>query len=388
MRLLHTSDWHLGRSFHGVGLLEAQSAFIDELVDTVRDRAVDVVLVAGDVYDRALPGVDVVNLFDDALARLRDAGAQVVVSSGNHDSATRLGFGRRLFARAGLHLRTRVADLDTPAVFDAGDHLLAVYGVPYLEPRMVAESLGVEAPGHPPVVAAALGRIREDLAERRNAADVPVLGIVLAHVFASGAEPSDSERELSVGGLDNVPVSYFEGFDYVALGHLHGRQALAETIRYSGSPLPYSFSEAGHVKGAIILDTAPGGVQGIEQVAFTPFKALRVLRGTLHELLEDPALESARDAWCQVTLTDRDRPQHAMERIRSRFPDTLVLAFDPQGRAEKVAASYGERLARAANPQEVCEGFVDHVRQRPPTDAETRLLADILASAASEEVTA
>src|SRR5918997_1839289 len=154
MRLLHTSDWHLGRSFHGVGMLDAQRAFVDQLVARVQELSVDIVLIAGDVYDRALPGVDVVGLLDDALVGLTDAGAQVVLTSGNHDSAIRLGFASRLLERGGVHLRTRLADLDQPILFpldgaagsgpirlqaeqDSGP-VLAVYGIPWLEPRLVA----------------------------------------------------------------------------------------------------------------------------------------------------------------------------------------------------------------------------------------------------------
>src|SRR5690349_1272092 len=150
MRLLHTSDWHLGRSFHGVGMLDAQRSFVDQLVAFVRDEKVDVVLIAGDVYDRALPGVDVVGLLDDALVRLTDAGAAVVLTSGNHDSAIRLGFASRLLERGGVHLRTRLEDLDQPLLIPLGtdaagkDVTFALYGIPWLEPRMVADQLGVD----------------------------------------------------------------------------------------------------------------------------------------------------------------------------------------------------------------------------------------------------
>ncbi|MFB0833194.1 exonuclease SbcCD subunit D [Arthrobacter halodurans] len=388
MRLLHTSDWHLGRSFHGAGLLDAQRGFIDELVRTVTERRIDVVLIAGDVYDRALPGVDVVALFDDALVRLRNAGAQVVVSSGNHDSATRLGFGGRLFAEAGLHLRTRLDEAATPAVFERDGHSVAVYALPYLEPRMVAERLGVAAPGHAPVVEAALALVREDLAERRAASAVPVAAVVLAHVFAAGGKASTSERELGVGGLDVVPVSHFAGFDYVALGHLHGHQELAEHVRYSGSPLPYSFSEAGHSKGAVLVELSADGLRHVERIEWPAPKRLAVLRGELDALLGDSALAWAEQAWCQVTLTDSERPGQAMERLRRRFPDTLVLAFEPEGRAEGAPKTYGDRLREAEDPLGVCEGFVEHVRERRTSDAESRLLRDVLGAAAAAEVSA
>lgn len=386
MRILHTSDWHLGRSFHGAGLLDAQRRFVDALLETVTTEQVDVVLIAGDVYDRALPSVDAVTLFDDAVVRLRDAGATVIATSGNHDSALRLGFGSRLLGRAGLHLRTQVADLGTPVLLDGDGFSLAVYGLPYLEPRMVAETLGVDAPGHPPVVQAALDRVRLDLATRRAASEEPVHSLVMAHVFAASGQASDSERELSLGGLDIVPIEQFADFDYAALGHLHGRQQLAETIRYSGSPLAYSFSEAGHRKGAWLLDATAGGITSIEAVDWPAATALRVLRGRLEGLLADAALADAEDAWCQITLTDRDRPAQAMERLRVRFPGTLVLHFEPEGRPAVVERTYRDRLAAAESPLEVCAGFVDHVRQRPPSDEEGELLASILGEATSAQV--
>ena len=155
MRLLHTSDWHLGRSFHGVGMLDAQRDFVDQLVSAVQQYGVDVVLIAGDVYDRALPGVDVVRLLDDALVRLTGAGAQVMLTSGNHDSAIRLGFASRLLERGGVHLRTRLEGLRQPLLLPLGkepggdDAVLAIYGIPWLEPRMVAKEPGGDAAVRP-----------------------------------------------------------------------------------------------------------------------------------------------------------------------------------------------------------------------------------------------
>ncbi|GAA1362516.1 exonuclease SbcCD subunit D [Arthrobacter rhombi] len=385
MRILHTSDWHLGRSFHGAGLMEAQRGFIDALLETVTTERVEVVLIAGDVYDRALPSVDAVTLFDDAIVRLRAAGATVIATSGNHDSALRLGFGSRLLERAGLHLRTQVADLDTPILLDGGDFTLAVYGLPYLEPRMVADTLGVEAPGHQPVIRAAMDRVRTELATRRAEATGPVRSLVMAHVFAASGQSSDSERELSIGGLDIVPIEEFGDVDYAALGHLHGRQRLAETIRYSGSPIAYSFSEATHRKGAWLLDLTADGVTSIEAVDWPAATSLRVLRGQLEELMADASLADAENAWCQITLTDRDRPAQAMERLRTRFPGTLVLHFEPEGRPADVERTYRDRLAAAESPLDVCTGFIDHVRQRQPSEQEATLLARILAEATSSQ---
>ena len=382
MRLLHTSDWHLGRSFHGVGMLDAQRAFIDQLVAMVEREGIDVVLIAGDVYDRALPGVDVVHLLDDALVRLTAAGAKVVLTSGNHDSAIRLGFASRLLERGGVHLRTKVSELDEPLLLPlgtdaAGDEaILALYGIPWLEPRLVADQLGVETASHFEVTRAATGRIRADIARRTGGATIH--SVVLAHTFASGGISSDSERDLSIGGVGAVPLDLFDGFSYTALGHLHGRQALSDRVRYSGSPLAYSFSEATHRKGAWLVDLGPDGVTSVQEVVWDAPRTLAVLRGTLDELLEDPGHAWAEAAYCQVTLTDAQRPLRAMDRLRARFPGTLVLAFDPQGGTDTAQASYSSRLADAPDDLAVCCGFLEHVRGRSADQVEKAALAAAL----------
>ena len=377
MRILHTSDWHLGRSFHGVGMLEAQAAFIDRLVETVRDRQVDAVLIAGDVYDRALPSVDTVRLLDSALERITAAGAVVVLSSGNHDSAARLGFGSALFERAGVHLRTRYEDIDRPVVLTGDGGPVAVYGIPYLEPRLAAPALDVETPNHFTVTAAAVARIRADL-RGRELESGPLASVVLAHTFASGGITSDSERDLAVGGLGAVPLDLFDGFSYAALGHLHGRQQLSPTARYSGSPLPYSFSEARQAKGGWLVEFRDGALDAVEPVTWPAPRRLAVLRGKLADLLAAPELADAETAYCQVTLTDTERPARAMEKLRVRFPDTLVLAFDPEGGAKGPAQTYSQRLAKATDDLDICCGFLEHVRSRSAADEEKDLFVEIL----------
>ena len=393
MRLLHTSDWHLGRSFHGVGMLDAQRDFIDQLVAQVEELSVDVVLIAGDVYDRALPGVDVVGLLDDALVRLTGAGARVVLTSGNHDSAIRLGFASRLLERGGVHLRTRLADLDTPLMIPLEDRLLgnrplvnetddghspalAIYGIPWLEPRLVADQLGVETASHFDVTRAATARIRADLARRSQSRTVH--SVVLAHTFASGGISSDSERDLSIGGVGAVPLDLFDGFSFTALGHLHGRQQLSPEVRYSGSPLAYSFSEAKHRKGGWLIDVDASGVRGVQEISWEAPRKLAVLRGTIADLLESDDHAWAEDAYCQVTLTDAQRPSQAMERLRVRFPDTLVLGFDPEGAPASTKVSYSSRLAEAEDDLSICCGFLEHVRGRQPDEEERNVLTEAL----------
>jgi DNA repair protein SbcD/Mre11 len=402
MRLLHTSDWHLGRSFHGVGMLDAQRAFVDQLVALVRELSVDVVLIAGDVYDRALPGVDVVNLLDEALVRLTGAGAQVVLTSGNHDSAIRLGFASRLLEKGGVHLRTRLQELDVPLLLPLGGAgteqraksqqaeqpgeqgpVLAIYGIPWLEPRLVADQLGVDTASHFEVTRAATERIRADIAARSESRTVH--SVVLAHTFASGGISSDSERDLSIGGVGAVPLDLFDGFSYTALGHLHGRQSLSAEVRYSGSPLAYSFSEATHQKGGWLVDVDGSGVTAVEEILWEAPRKLAVLRGTLDGLLEAPGHAWAEQAYCQVTLTDAQRPAQAMERLRARFPDTLVLGFEPEGAPPAAGTSYSSRLAKAEDDLAVCCGFLEHVRGREPDAAEQAALTEALENVRLQE---
>lgn len=197
MRFLHTSDWHLGRSFHRVDLLDAQAAFVDHMVATASDRGVDAVLVAGDVYDRAVPSLAAVELFDRALRSLAGLGVPTVMISGNHDSARRLGVGAGLIERAGIHLRTDPAGCGTPVMIGG----VACYGLPYLEPALVRDELTAPKAGHEAVLAAAMERVRADLATRPDG----TRSIVLAHAFVAGGEPSDSERDITVGESPQCP---------------------------------------------------------------------------------------------------------------------------------------------------------------------------------------
>lgn len=373
MRLLHTSDWHLGRSFHRVGLLDAQAAFVDHLVATVREQRVDAVLVAGDVYDRALPSLPAVELFDRTLHRLAELGVPTVMISGNHDSGRRLGVASGLIDRAGIHLRTDPAGCATPVVLADAHGPVALYGLPYLEPALVREEFAVERAGHTEVLSAAMERVRADLAAR----PAGTRSVVLAHAFVAGGAPSDSERDITVGGVAAVPAGVFDGVDYVALGHLHGAQTITDRVRYSGSPLAYSFSEADHRKSMWLVDLGADGSVTAERIDCPVPRRLARIRGRLDDLLADPAHARHEDAWVEVTLTDPYRPHDAMVRLRERFPHALALAFEPERADEDPHASYAERL-RGRTDRQIAEDFVAHVRGTAPDTAERAVLRDAL----------
>lgn len=376
MRILHTSDWHLGRSFHRVSLLEAQRAFLDHLVTTVEEQRADAVVVAGDVYDRAVPSLAAVELFDGALNRLAERGVPTVMISGNHDSARRLGVGSGLMERAGIHLRTDPATCGAPVRLADRHGEVAFYGLPYLEPSLVRKTLGAQRAGHTAVLRAAMDRVRDDLATR----PAGTRSVVLAHAFVTGGEVSDSERDITVGGVASVPVSVFDGVDYAALGHLHGCQRISERVRYSGSPLAYSFSEATHRKSMWLVDLGADGAVHAERLDCPVPRPLARLRGTLEELLEDPRHEPHTGSWIEATLTDPARPYEPMARLEKRFPYTVSLVFAPERGDEDAdsAASYARRL-RGRSDQQIAEDFVGHVRPgRHAAAHEQRLLSDAL----------
>jgi exonuclease SbcD len=347
-------------------MLEHQARFVDHLIEVVEAESVDLVVVAGDVYDRALPHVDAVALADEALARLASSRASVVVSSGNHDSAQRLGFSSRLIDAAGVFIRTDPAGVGRPVLLPDRYGEVAVHALPYLDPIALHEPWQLPVRSHEAAITAAMRRVRADLATRPGARSV-----VLAHAFVAGAAPSDSERDISVGGISVVPTSIFGGIAYTALGHLHGRQVLTETVRYSGSPLAYSFSEADHVKGCWLVDLGPEGVTAVEFVEAPVPRLLARLSGDLDHLLADPSYSWAERAWLQATLTDAQRPLRAMERLQTRFPHTLEIAFTPSGER-------AERHRLAAQPHrpghEIATDFVREMRGAPATPAERDLL--------------
>lgn len=368
MRILHTSDWHLGRSFHREGMLTHQAAYVDHLLEVVDAERVDLVVVAGDVYDRALPHVDAVRLADEALARLAASRAKVVLTSGNHDSAQRLGFSSRLIDAAGVFIRTDAGSVGSPVLLEDEHGPVAVHGIPYLDPDAVREPWGLAGRSHEAALTEAMRRVRADLAARPGTRSV-----VLAHAFVAGAEPSDSERDISVGGVSIVPTSVFDGVDYAALGHLHGRHTLTDAVRYSGSPLAYSFSEATQRKGSWLVELGRDGLASAEFVDAPVPRRLARLRGTLEELLADPRLSEHHDSWVQATLTDDLRPQQAMDRLRARFPHTLVLGFDPASGARTAAPA--ARL-QGRSDHDIALDFVADMRGAAATEAEAALLRD------------
>jgi exonuclease SbcD len=313
------------------------------------------------------------------VARLRRAGAAVVLTPGNHDSARRLGTFSELLAAGGLHVRAETRNVDEPVLLADEHGEVAIYGLPFLEPEVARFELGVDtARSHEAVLAAAMDRVRADLFLRPG-----VRSVVLAHAFVGGGVASDSERDISVGGVDLVPASVFDGVDYVALGHLHRPQALTSRVRYSGSPLAYSFGEAGQQKQAWLLDLDASGLAEVRAVPLPTPRPLSTLTGTLAELLADPGHAAAEEHFVSARLTDPVRPSDPMRALQRRYPHCVHLEWTgsgvlPDGR------SYQERL-RGRGDLDVVGEFVRHVRGAPAAAAELALLGRALAAADRDE---
>ena len=370
MRLLHTSDWHLGRSLISVPLIDEQRFFLHWLVDQVRAHEVDAVLISGDVYDRAVPSVEAIALLEWALVQLSKT-ASIVLIPGNHDSPTRLGFAGPLLEAARVHLRADVGDLDRPVVLTGkrGEQC-AVYCIPFLEPTLQAERLQSDRT-HEAVLSAAMTLIRS-----AHTAEMPM--VVLSHAFITGGFSSDSERDVRVGGIPDAPIALFEGASYVALGHLHRPQQVGADsgviARYAGSPLAYSFSEEGQQKSVTLIDLKPSGDSTIQLLATPQPRPLTTIRGELAELLSSDQYEGVEQHWIRAILTDPRRPENPMDRLRQRFPHALQLEFAPDGLTPGQLPS--TTPISLQDPAAVTCQFIEYVTGTEPSAQEVTLIQD------------
>lgn len=384
MRVLHTSDWHVGRSFHGHDLLPDQRTVLAAIAELVAEHSVDVVVIAGDLYDRAIPSTEAIATLTQALRAIRAAGAQIIASSGNHDSAPRLGAFTEFLAAGGLHLRTSMSGIADPVLLQDEHGPVAFYPVPYLEPEVVRRTFHLEgAASHQVVMAAAMDRVRSDLAARPATRSV-----VLAHAFVVGAVAGGSERSIAVGGVESVTGEVFDGIDYVALGHLHRPQRLSDRLRYSGSPLAYSFTEAGHGKSVCLVDLDANGAVQSRALELPAPRRLALVSGTLSEILAGH--EELTDHYLAVKLTDPVRPLEAMRRLREKFPYAVTLAWDPPagtGERRPVAAAGGAGAAGLRDAELISEFLLD-CRGSAASERESVLIDRALSIATDAEAMA
>lgn len=371
MKLLHLSDLHIGRRIYGFSLLEDQRRALADIAALAGEHQVDAVLLAGDVYDKAVPSEAAVAVLDDFLTALQSLGAAVFLIAGNHDSAERLQFGSRILERNGLYIAGAFTG-KAPCVrlMDAYGPV-DVYLLPYLRPAEVRPYFeDIDIVTHEDAVRAALSTVEHDPAAR---------SVLLAHQFvtAAGREPLRSESEtISVGGLDNVDASAFDGFDYVALGHLHGPQSIGrDTLRYAGSPLKYSFSESRQQKGVTIIELGETGCTP-RFVPLAPLHDLRELRGPMQALIAHADNENRED-YLHILLTDGDEVPDAMNRLREIYPNVMHLSYD-NARARAAYAPIDAAPAQELSPLEQFAAFFALQNGRELDEAGRSLIGELL----------
>ncbi len=385
MRILHTADWHLGRILHGVHLTDDQAHVLEQFISMAKDVRPDAIIVAGDIYDRALPPPEAVELLDETLARLvAETTAHIVIIAGNHDSPTRLGFGSVLLRTARVHLHTRFTSTPRPLTLTDKHGPVRIWPLAYAEPaqaRSVTKDNAISS--HEDVFVHLLGNIRAHIARLPGGRDV-----LAAHATVVGAETSAdaadaAERPLAIGGAEAVPPALFDGFHYVALGHLHRAQrAGAAHIRYAGSPLKYSSAEVTHEKSATLVELDARGDARTELLPLTPRRDLRIITGTLKDLLHRAQDDPARDDYIMAELMDTLPVPDPKERLRQFYPN--ILTVRPRGlelAGGGADTARRELLGKAArSPLELFMEFHAFATGERP-DEETRALMQEVISA-------
>ncbi|WP_428775565.1 exonuclease SbcCD subunit D [Vibrio sp.] len=371
MKFLHTSDWHLGRQFHGVSLLDDQRAVLEQLIEYITVNPVDALLVAGDIYDRSVPPTAAIELMDQVVNRIcGELNTPMIVIPGNHDGAQRLGFAAEQMRAADLHIISNFEQMLEPVVLNseaAGE--VAFYGMPYNDPELVRHTYEQPIQDHDQ----AHQWLTEQIKSRFVAGQRRVL---LSHCFVDGAMESESERPLSIGGADRVDHKHFVDFDYVALGHLHQPQSKGQPyIRYSGSLMKYSFSEQYQKKGATLVELNRDGLVSTEHIDLTAPHQMRIIEGELAQIIADGATDQDNHDYLLVRLLDKHAILDPMEKLRQVYPNVLHLE-KPGMLADLDQPMAKARLARGE--LDMFKDFFLEAKQEPITAEQEQVIGDIL----------
>ena len=366
MKLVHLSDLHLGKRLHEASMIEDQQAILNEILDIIDREAPAGILIAGDVYDKSMPSAEAVSLFDWFLAQLATRKLQVFIISGNHDSPERIAFGSKIMDAVGIHLSPVYDGTVKPTTLKDEEGEVNVYMLPFIKPlhvRRFYEDEKIE--DYTAALRVAVEKMNVDYTKRN---------ILVAHQFVTGATRSASEE--SVGGLDNVDATVFAGFDYVALGHLHGAQhCLSPKIRYSGTPLKYSFAEADDTKSVTVVTLNKKGEDAeIRTVELHPIRGMKRVRGMFDELI---ASANRTDDYVQVTLTDEDDIPNAMNRLQVIYQNALELKYD-NARTRESAAIYSADSAEEKTPFELFAQFFEDRNNAKMSDVQEAYIKSLL----------
>ena len=369
MKIFHLADLHLGKKVNGFSMTEDQTHILSEVLASVEKEKPAAIIIAGDVYDKGIPTIEAVQLFDDFLCKLVELGIKVFVVSGNHDSAERISFGSRLMTLSGVHF-SKCYDGSAECISLEDDFgKLNFYLLPFVKPATVRPFFeDEEISSYTDAIRAAVNRMNINPSERN---------ILISHQFVTGAIQSDSE-EKCIGGLDNVDASVFEPFDYVALGHIHRPQKIQkDTIRYSGSPLKYSFSEASHNKSITVIDFAEKGSLELSFIPLVPLHDLREIKGSYEELTFRPNYENtAVDDYLHITLTDEMDVPDVLGKLRIIYPNIMKLDYE-NSRTKAAENLSAESMPEKKAPLELVQEFYENRNGRPMTEEQFSFVKEI-----------
>ena len=371
MKLLHLADLHLGKRVHEFSMLEDQRYILKQILEIMETEQADGVLVAGDIYDKTVPPAEAVQLLDDFLTNIAGRKIPVFLISGNHDSAERLSFGAKLFAKSGVHFASGYQGKTEVVTLEDDYGKVNIYLLPFVRPVYVRQAfpeLAERIVSYQDAMQTVIGHI--DLnRECRN--------VLVAHQFVTGAERCESE-EIQVGGLDNVEASLFADFDYVALGHIHGPQwILRETIRYAGTPLKYSFSEVCHQKAVTVIELRAKGDVGIRKIPLRPLHDMRKLRGSYEELTKRSVYENTSvEDYVQITLTDEEDIFDAVGKLRVIYPNLMKIEYDNRRTGKTAESAAAEDVERT--PLEYTKALFTMQNERAMSPKQEKYLVNLI----------
>ena len=372
MKLIHTSDLHIGKRVNEYSMLDDQEYILEKIIAAIESESADGLIIAGDVYDKSMPSAEAVALFDGFLTRLSKMGIKVFIISGNHDSPERVAYGSEIFSESGIHVSPVYCGRVDPIILSDEWGEVAIYLLPFVKPQHVARYSETEISSPTDAMRVAVEEMNIN-AERRN--------ILVTHQFVTGASRTDSE-DVSVGGCDNVDACVFTPFDYTALGHIHRAQSMtAENIRYSGTPLKYSFSEANDKKSLSVIELSEKGSVKISEIPLIPKRDMKELKGSYAELMSREFYEgtSYRDDYIHITLTDEDDVPDAAARLRVIYRNLMRLDYD-NTRTRSIGDIGDCCAASVKSPIEIFDEFYSKQNGQPMT-AEQRLLVENLIDA-------
>lgn len=366
MKFIHTSDWHIGRQLHNVSLLEDQRYVLDQVVAYIKQECVDALVIAGDIYDRSVPPAKAVALLDEFINRIcSNMRVPVILIPGNHDSAERLSFASRQMRAAGLHIIGDLKHIEQPVIVSGAAGDVAFYGIPYNDPEMVRNLFETDVSSYDDAHTLLVKKIKAVKVDGRPS-------VLISHCFLDGAQESESERPLSIGGADRVSYSPCVDFDYVALGHLHSPQYKAkEHIRYSGSILKYSFSEQNQNKGVTLVELNSSGLANIKHLPLQPLRDMRIIEGDLHTILEQGKIDPNNEDYLLVRLTDRTAILDPMAKLRAVYPN--VLHLEKPGMLE-VGAQQMKRETLKRGELEMFRDFFEQITGQVLTDEQDQAI--------------